>query len=160
MKKKISYCILQKLYTRVRKALGLIFVLSPLSCLVVFEHSNRTILKTSRLTRACHCPFNALSLQGAPLKGAPNLHSPSHCPGTETDWASSVIHRILHFEQWHSFIITFNSVGQVQDVQRWRRAKNVPISNKKIRHWYFQLNYDWKFCCFASWRISYRTGYR
>lgn len=61
-----------------------------------FEHSNRTILKTSRLTRACHCPFNALALQGSPLKDAPNLHSPSHCPGTETDLASSVVRRLLH----------------------------------------------------------------
>lgn len=41
---------------------------------VLFEHSNRTILKTSRLTRACHRPFNALSLSDAPLKDAPNLH--------------------------------------------------------------------------------------
>lgn len=72
--------------------------INPQSCLVFFEDSNRTICKTSRLTRACHCPFNALSLRGVPLKDAPNLQSPSHCPGTETDWASSVVHRPVHFE--------------------------------------------------------------
>lgn len=90
-------------------------------------NSDRTILKTSRLTRACHCPFNALSLQGAPLKDAPNLHSPSHCPGTETDWESSVVRRLLHFEHCHksiprggylslTLIVTSNSIGQVGSV--------------------------------------------
>lgn len=69
----------------------------PQSRFVSLKHSNRTMLKTSRLTRACHSPVNALASQGAPLKDAPNLHSPSHCPGTQTDWCLQQSAKVVAF---------------------------------------------------------------
>lgn len=118
-------------------------------CLVAFEHSNRTTLITSRLTRACHRPFNALSLSDASLKDAPNLHCLSLYPGTEMDWTSSIVHRLLHFQQddksktrciYPRLTLTSHSTGKAEDVWKWKRTNTLLMVHKNTDKNYIMIS--------------------